>query len=60
MKTDKNFKMDKQTKRILNTITDPTMHSLYKQLCIDAEITRIRAASDRSVRLKEKEASNVS
>jgi hypothetical protein len=55
MKTDKNFKMDKQTKRILDTIIDPTMHSLYKQMCIDAQITRERAPADRSVRLKEKE-----
>ena len=54
MKTDKNFKMDKQIKRIISTISDPTARGTYKSLCIDAQATSEKSKHSHSA-AKEKE-----
>jgi len=54
MKTDKNFKMDKQSKRIISTIVNTADRGQYKALCIDAQVTREQSKSSRNSS-KEKE-----
>lgn len=54
MKTDKNFKMDKQSKRIISTIVNSADRGQYKSLCIDAQFTREQSKNSRSG-TKEKE-----
>ncbi len=38
MKRDKNFKIEKQTKRYMATIVDPVKRSQFKNAMIEAEI----------------------
>jgi hypothetical protein len=52
MKIDKNFKMDKQSKRMLSTVVDKQERATYRSLLIDAQISRDRS---RHTHVKEKE-----
>lgn len=42
MKTDSNFRLNKQAKRILGTIRDPQIRSIYKKMAIDAQVSFAR------------------
>ena len=50
MKTDKNFKLSKSTKRVLSTILDKAAREAYKKAMIDAEFS-----FENSKRFKSKE-----
>jgi beta-xylosidase len=39
MKTDANFRLNKSAKRILGTIKDPIIRSIYKKMAIDAQVS---------------------
>ena len=43
-KRDKNFKLSKQTKRLLILATEPSKRKFYRDLMIDAEIIEIGRA----------------
>lgn len=42
MKTDSNFRLNKQAKRDLAVIRDPKIRSIYKKMAIDAQVSRDR------------------
>lgn len=39
MKTDANFRLNKPAKRLLATIKDPNIRSIYKKMAIDAQVS---------------------
>lgn len=39
MKTDANFRLNKQSKRTLGTISDPKQRDIYKKMAIDAQVS---------------------
>lgn len=51
-KTSSNFKLSKDTKRILATMTNSAEKNLYKQLMIDAENSYIVNRNRRSINIK--------
>lgn len=42
MKTDGNFRLNKSSKRLLSTISDPIIRSIYKKMAIDAQVSRAK------------------
>ena len=54
MKTDKNFKLSKTTKRLLSSMTDKAQRLFFKNAMIDAEVS-YEIAKKRQPRTIEKE-----